>query len=63
MVYFVHQSTQDFVLTKATKLIFPLGKEDIHHAIFTQSLETMSRTLCRDMYNLKELGHSIEDVS
>jgi hypothetical protein len=27
MVYFVHQSTQDFVLTKATKLIFLSGRK------------------------------------
>jgi hypothetical protein len=61
-IYFVHQSAQDFLLKKAAREVFPSGKEAIHHAIFTSSLEVMSRTLKRDMYRLKALGYSIKDV-
>jgi hypothetical protein len=61
-VYFVHQSAQEFLLTQAVGKIFPCGLDDIHSTIFTKSLNIMTITLHRDMYQLKELGISIEDV-
>jgi hypothetical protein len=61
-VYFVHQSAQDFLLTKAVAEVFPSGTEAVHHAIFAKSLQAMSKTLRRDMYGLRDLGFSIEDV-
>lgn len=73
-VYFVHQSAKDFLLrqSKGTSKgafdeIFPSGTSDVHHAIFSASLQTMSSTLRRDMYNLKKrgypLGHPAEKVN
>jgi hypothetical protein len=61
-IYFVHQSAQDFLLTKAVAEVFPSGTEAVHHAIFARSLQAMSTTLRRDMYGLQELGFSIEAV-
>jgi hypothetical protein len=61
-IYFVHQSAQDFLLTKAVAEVFPSGTEAVHHAIFDRSLQAMSKTLRRDMYGLQELGFSIKDV-
>lgn len=61
-IYFVHQSAQDFLLTKAVAEVFPSGTEAVHHAIFARSLRAMSKTLQRDMYGLQELGVLIEDV-
>jgi len=61
-VYFVHQSAKDFLLAKAAKKVFPSGVEVVHHAIFVRSLKTMSRTLQRDIYGLKEMGYAIDDV-
>lgn len=61
-VYFVHQSAQDFLFAKASDKIFPDGIKAIHHNIFSRSLATLSRTLHRDMYHLKEPGFSIDDV-
>jgi hypothetical protein len=62
-IYFVHQSAQDFLLTKAVREVFPSGTESVHHAIFTRSLQAMSKTLRRDMYGLQELGVLIEEVN
>jgi hypothetical protein len=61
-IYFVHQSAQDFLLTKAVAELFPSGTEAVHHAIFARSLQAMSKTLRRDVYGLQEPGFSIKDV-
>lgn len=50
-VYFVHESAKDFFLERPDE-IFPSGKEDIHHGIFSQSMRAMSQTLRRDIYDL-----------
>jgi hypothetical protein len=61
-VYFVHQSAQDFLFTKASDEVFPHGAKDVHRVLFLKSLAIMSRTLHRDMYNLNELGFPVENV-
>lgn len=61
-VYFVHQSAQDFLLVKACNEVFPDGIEAAHRVIFSRSLATLSKTLHRDMYNLKAPGVHIDDV-
>ncbi|KAF2811373.1 HET-D [Mytilinidion resinicola] len=62
-VYFVHQSAKDFLFKKAFDTIFPSGREKVHHTIFLRSLQVMSRTLRRDMYNLGSLGYPAELVT
>jgi hypothetical protein len=62
-VYFVHQSAQDFLFTKALHKIFPHETKDAHRIIFSQSLAILSRTLHRDMYNLKGPGSPAENVT
>jgi len=42
--------------------VFTSGKEHVHYTIFIRSLEILSKTLQRDMYNLEALGYLIEDV-
>ncbi|KAF2264637.1 WD40 repeat-like protein [Lojkania enalia] len=49
IVYFVHQSAKDFLLTEAFHVIFPSGSETVHYTVFFRSLLTMSNTLQRDM--------------
>lgn len=61
-VYFVHQSAKDFLSTKAPEKVFPYGIEGAHQIIFSQSLAILSRTLHRDMYGLKALGSSVDNV-
>ncbi|KAK3352538.1 hypothetical protein B0T25DRAFT_606453 [Lasiosphaeria hispida] len=59
-IYFVHQSAKDFLL--AFGWVFPQGTEDVHHIIFSRSLNKMSPVLKRDMYGLKEPGFPIDEV-
>jgi nucleoside phosphorylase/Cdc6-like AAA superfamily ATPase len=61
-IYFVHQSAKDYLLKKASNKIFPFGIEDMHHEIFSRSLQVVSRTVQRDIYGLRELGYPIERV-
>jgi hypothetical protein len=62
IVYFVHQSAQDFLFANARDEIFPHGAGRTHHVIVSRSLTILSRTLHRDMYSLEALGTAIEDV-
>ncbi|KAF9769338.1 hypothetical protein IL306_013252 [Fusarium sp. DS 682] len=63
IVYFVHQSAKDFLLSKASRVILPIGTPHQHQAIFSRSLEALSETLKRDMYELGDPGYSIDEVS
>lgn len=61
-IYFVHQSAQDFLLTKASRDVFPNSVEAAHGVISFRSLAILTKTLHRDMYNLKAPGTAIENV-
>jgi hypothetical protein len=61
-IYFVHQSAKDFLRTSAFHEVFPSGKEEVHHQIFSRSLKVMSKVLRRDMYSLSVLGYPIKWV-
>ncbi|KAK4461139.1 HET-R [Cladorrhinum samala] len=73
-IYFVHQSAKDFLLGKAdletsreayqeaSGWVFPQGPEDVHHLIFSRSLNAMSAILRRDIYDLKAPGFPIDKV-
>ena len=52
-IYFVHQSAKDFILTKAVADVFPSGQETVQSTIVTRSIQIMSETLRRNMYNLR----------
>jgi hypothetical protein len=62
-ISFVHQSARDFLIKEASNDIFPSGIDDINHAIFSRSLQAMSRTLRRDIYSLRAPGISIDQVN
>ena len=63
-VYFMHQSAKDYLLENKNtfKKVFPSGRGERHHKIFSSSLQVLSRTLRRDIYNLRTLGYPIEQV-
>lgn len=61
-IFFVHQSAKDFLLKEAHTDIFLTGIEFVHYTIFSRSLQAMSKTLHRDVYNLASLGCAIEEV-
>jgi hypothetical protein len=64
IVYFVHQSAKEYLLTdtRAVNNIFPSGIGEAHHEILSRSLQILSKTLRRDMYSLCTLGYPIEQV-
>ncbi|KAH6982481.1 NACHT domain-containing protein [Ilyonectria destructans] len=61
VVYIIHQSAMDFL--SSNTYLFPSGMRDQHHAIFSRSLDAMSRTLRRDIYGLRAPGLTIDQVS
>ncbi|EXL39652.1 hypothetical protein FOCG_17739 [Fusarium oxysporum f. sp. radicis-lycopersici 26381] len=63
VVYFVHQSAKDYLLSKASCYILPSGTAHQHHALFSRSLAAISETLRRDIYGLSTPGFSINRVS
>ncbi|KAM0264674.1 hypothetical protein ACHAQJ_000499 [Trichoderma viride] len=58
VVWFVHQSAKDFLLQDKT-LISELGGQ--HQAVLCRSLDILSMTLYRNMYNLRHSGTLIKD--
>jgi hypothetical protein len=61
-IYFVHQSAKDFLIKKAGLSIFPSGFPAAHRRMLTQSLQSMRKTLRRDIYSLRALGTPIDQV-
>jgi hypothetical protein len=61
-VYLIHQSAKDYLSTRASTAIFPAGPAEVHYSIFSRSLQVMSKTLRRDMYNLRLPRISIKQV-
>ncbi|KAH8129977.1 WD40 repeat-like protein [Trichoderma asperelloides] len=63
VVYFVHQSAKDFLLSNASNQIFENGLARKHHDIFSRSIRILSQTLRRDMYKLRHPGALTRDAS
>ncbi|EXA29674.1 hypothetical protein FOVG_18865 [Fusarium oxysporum f. sp. pisi HDV247] len=61
VVYIIHQSAKDFL--SLNTYLFPSGIRDQHHAMFSRSLEALSRTLRRDIYSLRAPGFPIDQVT
>jgi hypothetical protein len=60
-VYLIHQSAKDYLSNKMQAAALP-SQNEMHYRLFAQSLELMSSTLQRNMYNLDDLGCSIDEV-
>ncbi|KAL7903892.1 WD40 repeat-like protein [Trichoderma velutinum] len=61
-IYVIHQSAKDYLSDKAVSTIFPSSSADVHGVIFARSLQAMSATLRRNIYNLYSPGTSINDI-
>jgi hypothetical protein len=63
-VRFVHQSAKDFLIKPGELCpdVFPDGAEVFHREISSRSLALLSETLRRNMYQLEEIGGSIDDA-
>ncbi|KAF7513224.1 hypothetical protein GJ744_010620 [Endocarpon pusillum] len=62
IIYLIHQSAKDFLLTEASNTIFPYGKDEVHYALSSRSLLVMSKTLRRDIYGLRSPGSRIDHI-
>ncbi|KAF2731912.1 HET-domain-containing protein [Polyplosphaeria fusca] len=61
-VYVVHQSAKDFLSDEAALSVFPSGAREVHQDIFSRSIQVMSKSFQRDMYQLRGLGYPVEQV-
>ncbi|GAB1319953.1 hypothetical protein MFIFM68171_10163 [Madurella fahalii] len=61
-IYFIHQSSKDFLREKAFDQISPFGIVHLHYTIYSASLRVMSETLRRDVYDLRHPGFPIDQV-
>jgi len=61
-IFFVHQSAKDFLIGEAPQEPLLLKAQDVHNNIFSRSLQAMSMTLRRDIYNLRAPGIDIKQV-
>ncbi|KAH0439644.1 nacht and wd domain protein [Colletotrichum camelliae] len=63
IVYFVHQSTKDFLVKYCLHEVMPLGIDHQHTLLFSNSLRAMSNTLRQNIYNLtfrRDLKEEVE---
>lgn len=61
-ISFVHQSAKDFLLKEASNDLFPSNIDTVHYSIFHRSLQVISNTLRRDIYNLGHPGILIHEI-
>jgi hypothetical protein len=58
VISLVHLSAKIFLLRE----IFPCGVADVHHSIFSRSLQIMAKTLRHDIYRLGSPGYPVGKV-
>ncbi|KAL9476171.1 hypothetical protein ACSS6W_006012 [Trichoderma asperelloides] len=59
IIYFIHQSAKDFVLERGSQA----GIATIHYYIFKSSLDTMSKSLHRNIYGLQSPGTRVRSIA
>lgn len=57
-IYWVHQSAMDYVMADEVAFVIPNGPAAIHQETALHSLQAMSNTLRKDIYNIKNPGIS-----
>ncbi|KAH9233329.1 hypothetical protein K456DRAFT_1911675, partial [Colletotrichum gloeosporioides 23] len=62
IVYFVHQSAKEFLSGHALAEVMPSGIRHEHKLLLSRSLEVMSKTCRRNIYDLKAPGASLDDI-
>ena len=60
--YFIYWSAKDFLLERAFDRVFLSGKAEVIYSMFSRSLKIMSKTLQRDIYELRAPRYLIEMV-
>jgi hypothetical protein len=56
IIYFVHQSAKDYLVTDGAQGLFPAGLQAEHGLVVARSLDSMSKTLTKNMCNLMHPG-------
>lgn len=62
VVYFVHQSAKDFLVGTNTEQTLFLEIAKVNDYVVSRSIDLMSESLRRDMYNLSDLDIHIDDA-
>ena len=62
LVTFIHQSAKEFILGDARDKVFAQGKKAEHYAVFSRSLQAMSKVLRRNILRPSHPGASVKDV-
>jgi hypothetical protein len=62
VIVFVHQSAKEFLLEMAQGELFPKDREAEHCAIFSRSLQSLFKTLRRNIFDMEIVGMAIEEV-
>lgn len=62
IVYFVHQSAKDYLVNQQSSLVFPDDQAAVHEQILLSSLQSLTRILHRDMYDLADPGICLDDI-
>lgn len=63
VVYFVHQSAKDFLLTQGSLEISPTEVQDQHFNISVRCIRAMETRLKHNIYDLDSPGCLIQDIS
>ncbi|CAG8164777.1 unnamed protein product [Penicillium salamii] len=61
-VTLVHQSAKEFLVKEASTEIFPQGVASEHHAIFSQCLDALVKTLRRDIFSIRLPGITRDQI-
>lgn len=61
-ITFVHQSAREFLHREAQNELFPEGIGAEHRAVFSRSMQTMSKILRHDIFQIKIPGFPITEV-
>ncbi|CEJ90347.1 hypothetical protein VHEMI06138 [[Torrubiella] hemipterigena] len=62
IVYFIHQSANDFLLRKAPQYLFALGTTRQHYYLFLRSIEILTDNLKQNPYRIQSPGTLRRDV-
>jgi hypothetical protein len=56
ILYFVYQSSKDYLVTEGTQKLFSVSLQEEHKLVIDRSLDTISKTLKKDIYSLGHPG-------
>lgn len=63
IIYFIHQSAKDYLVTGGAQRLFPASLREEHGVVVNRSLDTMSSILRKDMCALRHPGASARSAS